>query len=61
MAAKLQTLGRKCVIYGGAILCVVLGLWILKFLALIAWYLVMVAGLGGLVLLVGGLVLGGKK
>ncbi len=61
MATTLRTMGRKLVMLGGVILCVVLGLWIFNLLIAIAWYLVMVAGLGGLLLLVLGLVLGGKK
>ena len=61
MATKLQTLGRRFVLCGGVILCVVLGLWILRLLVAIAFYMVMAAGLAGLILLVLGLVLGGKK
>ena len=61
MATKLNTLGRKFVVYGGVILCVALGLWILRLLVVIAWHLVLVAALGGGLLLVLGLVLGGRK
>ena len=61
MATKLRSVGRKMVMFGGAILCVALGLWILRLLLLIAWYFVMVAGLAGLILLVSGMVLGGRK
>jgi len=61
MATKIRTLGRWFVVFGGVILCGALGVWILRLLVGILLSLVMVAGLAGLLLLVLGLVLGGKK